>query len=150
MVSEFIFYLWIGIGIAAAIVEVLTLKKIAIWIVPAGLIAFLLAFLEIDVWIQTCVFIIISLISIGLSIGIQKKSKKFIKSNEAQKLWEYKNLIGKTAIVTEEIDSSKNTGSVRINGTIWTARSEDEEELYESGLVVTITSIDGDSLICSK
>lgn len=150
MVSEFIFYLWIGIGIAAAIVEVLTLKKIAIWIVPAGLIAFLLAFLEIDVWIQTCVFIIISLISIGLSIGIQKKSKKFIKSNETQKLWEYKNLIGKTAIVTEEIDSSKNTGSVRINGTIWTARSEDEEELYESGLVVTITSIDGDSLICSK
>ena len=150
MLSEIFPYLWICIGIAAAIVEVLTLSKLAVCFVPAGLLVFFLSVFKIAVWIQVAVFIIISLIAIILSRIILKKSQKFLKSGEPRGKWEYKNLIGKTAIVTEEIDSSKNTGSVRINGMIWTAQAEDANELYENGIIVTVMDIDGECLICSR
>ena len=150
MLIEITPYLWICISVAAAVVEVLTLSKTAVWFVPAGLLVFFLAIFEVDVWIQVAVFIIISLILIGLSRVMSKNFINFVKFKETKEIKEYKNLIGKAAIVTEEIDNIKNTGSVRINGTIWTARAEDADELYENGLIVTIIKIDGECVICSR
>ena len=154
MLSEFVPYLWICVGIAAAVVEVLTLSKVAVWFVPAALLAFLLAIFKAEVWIQTVVFIIISLMSVVLSSVISKKLKKIAKLKETQEIWEYKNLIGKSAIVTEEIDNGSNTGSVRINGKILSARAEDEIEIHELGSVVIIveveTGADGNNLICAR
>ena len=150
MLIEITPYLWICISVAAAVVEVLTLSKTAVWFVPAGLFVFFLAIFEVDVWIQVAVFIIISLILIGLSRVMSKNFINFVKFKETKEIKEYKNLIGKAAIVTEEIDNIKNTGSVRINGTIWTARAEDADELYENGLIVTIIKIDGECVICSR
>ena len=149
MLGEFIPYLWICICITAAVVEILTLAKVAVWFVSAGFIALILAIFKVDVWFQATVFIIISLISIVLSRAISTNSKNFVKLKEKRETREYKKLIGKTAIVTEEIDIGKNTGRIRINGTIWEAKAEDEEELYEIGLIVTVVKIDGGYLICS-
>lgn len=137
-------YLWIGISGAAAAVEILTLSAAAVWFIPAGIVAFFLSLFDISIFTQTVCFIIISLISVVLSKIILKIQKNFRKTGI------HKILIGKTAIVLEEIDNEKNTGSVRINGAVWTARTEDGDLPYENGIVVTIIKIDGDCLICSR
>ena len=58
--------------------------------------------------------------------------------------------IGRNAIVTQEINNFKNSGAVRINGLTWFAQSEDDDIIYESGLVVTVIRIDGVRAICSR
>ena len=50
-------------------------------------------------------------------------------------------LIGSRAVVLERVDAS--TGSVKIGGEIWTARSYDEESVFEPGDRVDVLKIDG-------
>jgi hypothetical protein len=59
-------------------------------------------------------------------------------------------VVGKNAIVTREINNYKNTGAVRIEGIERGARADDDDIIYESGLVVTIIRADGIQVICSR
>ena len=58
-------------------------------------------------------------------------------------------LIGAQAVVIESIDNLQAKGQVKIRGQIWTARSADENLIYETGAVVTVLAIEGVKLICS-
>ena len=100
---------------------------------------------KVDVWIQVSVFFIIALILFTLSRTIFKKFIKFRRINTSRGF-----VIGETAIVTEEINNYKNTGTVRINGAMLTAKSEDDNIIYESGLVVTVIGTDGAKAVCSR
>jgi len=62
----------------------------------------------------------------------------------------YDSIVGKPAIVTQEINNYKDTGTVRIDGLTWVAKSDDDDIIYESGLVVTVVQIDGALAICSR
>ncbi|MCL2772786.1 MAG: NfeD family protein [Oscillospiraceae bacterium] len=139
-------YIWIGIIVFASILELYTRAAAAFWFIPAALVSFILSLTgTVDVWTQVLVFFIIALILLILSRTIFKKFIKFkaVSTN-------YNSVIGKTAIVTEEINNFKNTGAVRINGATWTAKSEDDDIIYESGLVVSIVGTDGVKAICSR
>lgn len=54
-------------------------------------------------------------------------------------------LIGREALVTEPIDDLRATGAVRVDGVLWTARSETGANIPENA-VVTITRIEGAKL----
>ena len=58
-------------------------------------------------------------------------------------------LIGKKAVVIQEIDNLAQTGQVRINDIEWTARSADDEKIGE-GTVVKIEEIRGVKLIVKQ
>ena len=139
-------YIWIGVMVFAAIAELYTRAAASIWFIPAALVSFILSLTgAVDVWAQVVIFFIISLILLLLSRTIFKNFIKFraVGTN-------YNSVIGKTAIVTEEINNYQNTGAVRINGAIWTAKSEDDNIIYESGLVVSIVRIDDAKAVCSR
>ena len=50
-------------------------------------------------------------------------------------------LVGSRAVVLERVDA--NTGSVKIGGEVWTARSYDEVSVFEPGDRVDVLKIDG-------
>ena len=50
--------------------------------------------------------------------------------------------IGRQALVTEEIDNLKESGAIRLDGVIWTARSESGEVIPE-GATITVKRIAG-------
>lgn len=50
-------------------------------------------------------------------------------------------LVGARALVLEEV--SQDAGSVKIGGEIWTARTYDEDEVFEPGARVEVVKIDG-------
>ena len=58
-------------------------------------------------------------------------------------------LIGKDAGVTAEIDNTKETGAVMVQGQEWTARAEKDSEVYPEGTRVRIRAIRGVKLIVS-
>jgi membrane protein implicated in regulation of membrane protease activity len=143
--KEIIPYIWIGIIIFAAVAELHTLALVSVWFVAAGIIAFIFSLAGMEVWLQVLLFFIITSILLILSRTIFKKFIKF-KSESTN----VDSLIGKTAIVTEEINNLKSTGEIRINGVLWTARAEDDDIIYETGLVVTISAIEGVKAICTR
>jgi membrane protein implicated in regulation of membrane protease activity len=136
-------YIWIGIIILACVVEIHTFVSVAVWFIPSALTSFALSLTGIQVWTQALVFFVLSLMLLAVARTVFKKSRKYKNANSDS-------VIGKTAIVTEEINNYKYTGTVRVNGLTWVAKSDDDDIIYESGLVVTIVNIDGVDAICSR
>ena len=52
-------------------------------------------------------------------------------------------LVGRPAIVLERIANDEGVGCVRIDGEVWTARSFDEEEVFDPGERVEVVEIRG-------
>jgi membrane protein implicated in regulation of membrane protease activity len=52
-------------------------------------------------------------------------------------------LVGRKAIVLERIANSEGVGCVKIDGEVWTARSFDEDEVFDAGERVEVVEIRG-------
>src|SRR5690348_12288912 len=52
-------------------------------------------------------------------------------------------LIGRKAVVLERISNFESVGCVRIDGEVWTARSFDEDEVFDAGERVEVVEIRG-------
>lgn len=138
---EIIPYIWIGIIISAAVAELNTMAYTSVWFIPAGLTAFISSLFGAEVWMQVLLFFILTPALLILSRTFFRKNRKAKNSDL---------LIGKTAIVTEEINNYKSTGEIRINGLAWNAQAEEDDVIYETGLVITVIAIDGVKAICSR
>ena len=134
-------YIWIGIIIFAASAELHTRKRVFIWLVPAGLAGFIISLLGAEVWMQVLLFFILTPVLLILSRTFFNKYGKVKDSGL---------FVGSMAIVTEEINNYKNTGEIRINGLAFNAQSEEDDVIYETGLVITVISVDGGKAICSR
>lgn len=153
--SEMMPYIWICIIVFASIAELHTLALVPVWFIPAGLAAFIMSLTgAVAIWAQVFIFFIISLVLFIISRTV---FRRFIKVRKTGANFGYINsvgsvnfIIGKTAIVTEEINNYKNTGEIRINGFTWNAKSEDDDIIYESGLVVTVVEIEGARAVCLR
>ena len=53
---------------------------------------------------------------------------------------------GKSGVVTETIDNLKAEGQVMVDGTVWTARSQNGDTI-EEGKVVKVLAVEGVKLI---
>ena len=150
--SEIMPYIWIGIIMFAFTAELYTRALAAVWFIPGAFVSFILSLTgKAGVWEQVLLFFIIALILLILSQTIFKKFIKFKRTGANQYSGaSVSAVIGETAIVMEEINNLKNTGAVRVNGTVWTAKSEDDDIIYESGLIVTVTGADGAKAVCSR
>ena len=52
-------------------------------------------------------------------------------------------LVGRTAVVVEEISNDEHHGAVRLDGEVWTARTCDDDERIPAGRRVTVVEIKG-------
>ena len=58
-------------------------------------------------------------------------------------------VIGMVGVVTEEIDNIRETGAVKVDGKVWTARSKDNV-VISTGEIVDIHEISGVKVIVSR
>ena len=148
--SEIMPYIWIGIIVFASVAELHTLAFAAVCFIPAAFAAFILSLTDtVEIWLQVLIFFISAFILFILSRTVFRKLIKYkpiYNTSNADII----SVIGKTAIVTEEINNYKNTGAISINGFTWTAQSEEDDIIYESGLVVTVIGAEGTQAICSR
>jgi len=140
-------YIWMGIVIFAAIVKLHTRSLAPIWLALAGFCTFVISLNEAGqtrVWVQGLIFAGLSAMMWLSSWIVCIKRKKSEKKSEDWNNGERKfaSLIGGTAIVVEEINNYKNAGIIRVNGLTFGAKSEEDDIIYETGLVVTIVGIE--------
>lgn len=131
---------WGAILIVSIIVEALTVQLVSLWFAVASILSMLLAYLGTPIWVQTCVFIAVTVILIIVTKPLVKKlQRKPARTNADIN-------IGKTAIVTEEINNQSGTGRATISGVSWMARSLDGNVIPKDS-IVKIVDIDSAKLI---
>lgn len=120
------------------IAEMITVGFLVFWLGVAALLAMIVSFFTDSILIQAIVFAIASIL---LIIFTKPLVKKYVKIEKETPMNAY-SIIGKKAVVIEEIDSSLGTGQINLSGDIWSAESTNEEKIPK-GTKVKVISIEG-------
>jgi membrane protein implicated in regulation of membrane protease activity len=136
-------WIWVALVIIFALIEVFTLGLTTVWFAIAALLMVFLSFIEIPLTGQILIFLAISgaLLFFTRPLAIKKFKIGQEKTN-------VDSLIGKHALVIKTIGEFER-GEAKINGQIWSARSEDNTEITE-GSKCEILRIEGVQLIVRK
>lgn len=134
-------YVWLALIIVFSIVEALTPAIVSVWFALGALFSLIVAALNAPEWLQIAVFFVTSIIALILTRPLVKRRlhKNLTPTN-------FDMLIGKCGVVVENVNNINETGSIKIQGKIWTARSEDDSEIPE-GSHATVSNIEGVKLI---
>ena len=130
---------WLILFIVLLVIEIITLGLTTIWFAGGALTAFVLSMLEVSPAVQWAVFCAVSLI---LLFATRPWAVRYFNSQKKEKT-NVDSLAGSLAVVTETIDNDKGTGSVSINGQIWTARSVRAGDVFQPGEKVAVERIEG-------
>jgi len=129
-------WIWLFLAIVLAVIEGLTLGLTTIWFAIAALIMIFVSFLPIPFVFQVLIFLAISAVLLFFTRPIA--IKKFKAGKEKTNV---DSLVGKSALVTKQI-TEFDRGEVKVNGQIWSARSEDGSTLNE-GTKCEVIRIEG-------
>ena len=129
--------IWLIAAGVFLILEIFTMGFLVFWLSIGCLFSMLISFITDSLIIQTTVFVFSS----GLLIFATKPLTKKFTEKDNKKTNVY-SLVGKKAIVTEDIDWVSGNGQIRFDGQVWSARSTEKVNIAK-GTEVEITKIDG-------
>ncbi|WP_449316852.1 NfeD family protein [Rubneribacter sp.] len=110
---------WLVVAAVMAVIEVASLGLITVWFVVGGLAAFVAGELGADLFVQTAVFLAVSLLCLILLRPV------FVKYRDRGKRAE-PTVVGSHAVVREPVDNALMTGRVETpDHMTWAARSAD-------------------------
>jgi len=135
---------WLVLLVVFVVFEAATVQLVSVWFALGALAALIAAICHAPAWLQIVLFILISAVSFAVTRPLVKKfsTSKIQKTNADR-------CIGDTAVVTEEINNLEAKGQVKVDGNIWTARSENND-IIPAGEKVTVMKIEGVKLIVKK
>lgn len=128
-------WFWLCLAIALAVIELSTVQLVSVWFAVGAAITAIVKgiFPGISIGWQIIIF---AAVSVALFISTRPVVKRFLaKKGEAQKT-NLDLVVGKEAIVVEEINNIKGEGAVKVNGMVWTARSENGETIPVDTIVI--------------
>ncbi len=134
--------IWLIISGLFFIGEIITVGFLVFWLSIGSLIAMVISIFAPDaIVLQTAIFVISSALLILFTKPLVNKyiNKKTVPTNSYS-------LIGKKAIVLTDINSLEATGQVKVNGEVWSAKT-DNEEIIKNGTEVEILQVDGVKLL---
>lgn len=135
--------LWLVVLVGAFFLESVTAEMVSIWFAPAAFVAMILSFFC-EPMVQFIVFTVLSVVMIVLAKTVLRSVLKKKQSKPASGI---EQIIGLKAVVVERIDNEVEAGVVKINGQLWTARSENPADKPAAGDHVEIVSVAGSKLI---
>ncbi|MCI8726834.1 MAG: NfeD family protein [Hungatella sp.] len=134
-----VFFL-ILIGIEAASMALTT-----IWFAGGALAAFILSLFGVGVEAQLVVFVVVSFL---LLFFTRPWAMRYVEKNRTKTNVE--GLVGKEARITQEVNNRMNTGTALLNGQEWSARAQNDDQVYPPDCLVTVREIRGVKLIVSQ
>ena len=138
---------WVIWAIAAAALaggEVLSLGFFLGLLALGAAVAAIAAAVGLSVEVQVALFVVTSVASLAFIRPVALRHMKTparLKSGTAA-------LVGARAIVLERVDADR--GQVKIGGEVWTARSYDEDDVFEPGARVDVMKIDGATALVAE
>ena len=117
-------YVWLGLIVAFIAVEAATVNLVSIWFIGGSVAGLVCAILGAPTLLQFAVFILVSALLLAL---LRPLLKKYLRVKPSRTNAD--RLLGQEALVTEDIDNLRETGAIRINGVLWTAKSVDDTQI---------------------
>ncbi len=128
---------WVVLACACLALELATVNLVSIWFVAGAVAAIIASALGAGLGVQVGVFILVTAICLIFTMPaarrLLQKSKSATNSDR---------IIGKEAVVTQDIDNIKGQGQVKVLGSVWSAVSEDES-VIPKGSMVKVSEIRG-------
>lgn len=140
-------WFWFALAVVLVVVELSTTQLVSIWLAASAAVTAVLTaiFPALGVQWQILIFVFLSAV---LLMSTRKLVKKFMKRTKDQET-NLELYIDKVVAVTEEIDNIKDTGAVKMNGIIWSARSTDGSVIPKDEYVV-VKKIQGNKVIVAR
>lgn len=134
--------LWLVALIAFLVIELITVGLTTIWLAGGALVAFILAALGVNVWVQVMAFLIVSFVLVYFTrpLAVKYLNPRRTRTNSDE-------LIGETVKVTERIDNRAAAGRALARGMEWSARAVSDDMIIEKDALVKILRIEGVKLI---
>ena len=130
-------FTWLALLIVFTIMEAVTVGLTSIWFAAGSLFALICALVDLNVWVQIAMFIVVSaLCLLAVRPVVQKHFNSNVEPTNADRI------IGSNAIVTEEINTLQGQGAISIGGLTWSARSEHNVAI-PAGTLVRALRIEG-------
>ncbi len=135
---------WLIVIVAMAAIEIITLGLTTIWFAGGALVAFLASLVGASLLVQSILFVVVSVVLLAVTrpLAVEFLNKDRTKTNA-------ESLIGKTAVVLQEIDNLNAKGLVSVNGQEWSARASEEDGI-PAETQVEIVEISGVKLLVRR
>ncbi len=135
--------IWLIVAAFFFILEIATEGFLVFWFGIGAVAAIGTSFLTENISIQIAVFAVVSII---LVLSTRKLTDKMKPKEVPTNVY---TILGKKAVVSQAIDNLKGSGQIKIDGDIWSAKSENDEPI-EEGTSVEILNIDGVRAVVKK
>lgn len=137
---------WLIFSGVCFILEIATEGFLVCWLGVGGLCAMGLSFIVPENFIAQ--FIVMAVVSTILILCTRKFTRKISeKDNVATNVY---SILGKKAIVSQQIDNIKGQGQIKIDGDVWSARNDENDDVISEGDTVEILHIDGVKAMVKK
>lgn len=136
--------IWLIIAILFFILEMMGPNFLVFWLGVGALLTMIVSIFVDSIVIQIGIFTISSIALLFLTRPFFKKMTK--QDTVATNAYA---LVGKTGIVTKEIDPIHGVGQIKIAGETWSAKSL-SEDIIAKGEIITVIKIDGVKAIVEK
>ena len=135
-------WIWVALLATFIIIEASTAQLLTIWFAVGSLAALISTFITDNIIVQVIVFVVVSAIALVITRPLVKKMTKTQKQPTNADMY-----INAEGIVTETISNLNAKGTVKVRGSVWTARSfSDEVEIPENTTII-VDRIEGVKLI---
>lgn len=139
---------WLIIAISLTVLELFTYQFVSIWFAIGGFVTAIVTaiFSDLGIGWQISIFVISSLIML---FATRPLVRKMVSKRSKAQATNLELILGKDAVVVEDINNIEGRGAVKINGLVWSARSKNGEDI-SAGEIVAIDRIDGNKTIVKK
>ncbi len=143
--TEKMIFVWLGITIVFAVLEAATAQLTTIWFAIGSVAALILAICGVEsITVQCVVFAAVSLVTlIATRPFVKKLLHKHVQPTNADRY------IGETGVTLAEINNVQGTGEVKVQGNVWTARTENDA-VIPAGANVRVLRIEGVKVIVEQ
>ena len=149
---DYVFTIMWGALLIASIVLAIKVEHYYVILLPVSCIAGLGASFYQSKNVAECLLIqvVVAVIVYFLFLVPYKVASKLNHNKMKKGKTNLKALIGERCLVVEDISNINVKGLVNLKGSIWSARSVDQNDYIEQGTIVVVTGIEGVKLVCKR
>ena len=133
-------YVWASVIVGALLLEGMTLALVAVWVIPGASVALIMSLCSIPMPWQIVAFAALTVVTMIFGFKVRRKKTKT----------NVDSVVGKTVLITEEVNNIEGRGAGKVGGLVWTVRTKDPGEALVPGDLAVVLSVEGVKLICRK
>ena len=128
---------WLGIAVVLAVVEVFSLDLVLLMFALGAVAAAIATGFGAPLWLAILVF---TVVAVALLYFVRPPIVQRLHAGPTLTTG-HEALVGRSAVVLEPVD--ERNGRIQLAGEVWSARSAEEHQTFDSGTQVLVTRIDG-------